>query len=126
MKTIKMFIILIILITGCSEPQTILADRTTRQSYIEINVCSPPYSAIPNDTISDSDAFQLAVDVANSLKGRSIFDTINVVIVIPLGEYILDRTLDFTNANLEILNNYAVFGIEGTNIQISNVHITDY
>jgi len=123
MKTIKLLIILTILMVGCDREQPSLIDT---HYTVEINICDYPYCAVPGDTISDADAFQLAVDVASSLKGRSVFDTINVIIVIPLGEYIIDRTINFDNHSLEIEKNYSIIGIHGSNINISNVHITDY
>jgi hypothetical protein len=112
---------------GCKEDELIRESTKSIQSHtIEINVCDYPYSAIPGDTISDFEAFQLAVDVANSLKERSILDTLCVIIVVPIGEYIIDRTLDFKNTSLEISQYYSIFGINGSNIIGSNVYITDY
>jgi hypothetical protein len=123
MKAVKLLVILTILLLGCKRDLNI-APPDFRTTWVEINVCDHPYNAIPGDTISDSDAFQLAVDVAASLENNNLFDSLNVRIVIPLGEYILDRTLDFRDTQLEIKPYYSILGIEGQNISISNCTIT--
>ncbi len=78
---------------------------------LTINVCEPPYNAVPDDTISDIAAFQLAVDVIQSLKLENVFDSLDVRLIIPPGRYIFDKDFNGKNIKMDFMSRYPTFDI---------------
>ena len=85
---------------------------------VAIDLCYPPFNAIPNDSISDVDAFRLASEVISNLKVVNGDSSMNIVLNLPVGHYILDDDVDFKDAEVRI-KTPPILGIEGTNISIS-------
>ena len=85
---------------------------------VAIDLCYPPFNAIPNDSISDVEAFRLASEVISNLKVVNGDSSMNIVLNLPVGHYILDDDVDFKDAKVRI-KMLPILGIEGTNISIS-------
>ena len=85
---------------------------------VAIDLCYPPFNAIPNDSISDVDAFRLASEVISNLKVVNGDSSMNIVLNLPVGHYILDDDVDFKDAEVRI-KMPSILGIEGTDISIS-------
>ena len=85
---------------------------------VAIDLCYPPFNAIPNDSISDVDAFRLAAEVISNLKVVNGDSSMNIVLNLPVGHYILDDDVDFKDAKVRI-KTPPILGIEGTDISIS-------
>lgn len=119
-----LFLIAAMVFVECT-PHDLSENRThgveVRTMRLEINVCDSPYNAIPDDTISDADAFQLAMDVIKSIKTSTPFDTIMPVLIVPPGNYIIDKSLKNERVIVELKPSYGVFELHGTGIQISDM-----
>lgn len=92
---------------------------------IEIWITGYPYNAVPNDTLPDTKAFELARDVARSIKPSNPSDSVNVKIIVPVGNYIIDRTYDGKNTNFYFQKEHAVLNFNNPkNMTVSNMNIT--
>lgn len=94
-------------------PQVVLPTPT-----VAINLCSPPFNAIPNDSISDIDAFRLASDVIGNIKAECGETPMNITLNIPVGYYILDDSIDFKDAKVRI-KTPPIIGLYGNDITLS-------
>jgi hypothetical protein len=119
-----LFLIAVVILTGCTShdlPENRTHQAEVRTMQIEINVCDSPYNAIPDDTISDANAFQLAMDVIKSLKTIAPFDSIMPVLIVPPGSYIIDRSLKNENVTVDFIPRFGTLQLKGNGIQISNM-----
>jgi len=92
------------------------------KTEVYLNVCDPPFNAIPNDTLSDADAFVLAVDVLGSIRIKpELFDSTMIYLKIPQGHYIIDKSIDINGSNLEY-ETPSILGVYGNGISFSNMN----
>jgi len=90
---------------------------------LTINVCEPPYNAVPDDTISDIAAFQLAVDVIQSLKIENIFDSLDVRLIVPPGTYIFDEDFDGKGVKADFMARYPTINMTAPGTTLSGMTI---
>ncbi len=85
---------------------------------VAINLCSPPFNAIPNDSLSDIEAFRLASEVIGNIRAECGETPMNITLNIPAGYYILDDSIDFKDAKVRI-KTPPIIGLYGKDITLS-------
>ena len=117
-----LLILSIAILAGCQDKAKVSMPEVN-DIRIEINVCDPPYNAVPDDTIPDTEAFQLAMDVMKSLKSNNIFNKISPVLIVPPGDYIIDKSLKNDRVTMELPPRFACFNLRGVGTSVSNMNI---
>jgi hypothetical protein len=82
---------------GNVDDSILLLKRATIIVDIEIDACDFPYNAMPDDTISDADAIELAIHALKSITITSTeLSIFRRILCLSPGIYIMERDVDFT------------------------------